>query len=270
MDEVGSSITHSDKPNSKLAPIIYSPNNIHDDDKVMTYSVLWLTEDLKKHDYFYRDYLHGITEKEWRSSRLLPWFNVFPEYFEKEYRKFTDNKPPFDAYQRHEEYQTTYPLPSAIDWDVDSQGPIPVFTDYDEVEKYLNDNRFKLVTDAKQAKILWLTSAIREEENALVSYGCKESEVYFNYFKAESALVSKDNISQLINSTLVDKSWMKQTFDLAWELPCFIGCFLEREKKGLDNTWIIKPTNLARSIDTWVTTNIDQIVRLMETGPKIA
>ena len=53
-------------------------------------------------------------------------------------------------------------------------------------------------------------------DNALVSYGVKESDVYFNYFKAEAALVSKDNISQLINSTLADKSCMMQTFDLGW------------------------------------------------------
>jgi len=59
----------------------------------------------------------------------------------------------------------------------------------------LNDSRFKLVENATEAKVLWLTSAIREEDNALVSYGVKESEVYFNYFKAESALVSKDNLA---------------------------------------------------------------------------
>jgi len=80
----------------------------------------------------------------------------------------------------------------------------------------LNDKRFKLVTDAKEAQILWLISAIKDEDNALVSYGVKESDVYFNYFKAEAALVSKDNISQLINSTLADKSCMMQTFDLGW------------------------------------------------------
>ena len=136
--------------------------------------------------------------------------------------------------------------------------------------KHLKDPRFKLVTDPKEAKIFWLTSAIREEDNALSSYGVQESECYFNYFKAEQALVSKDHIAQLVKSTLKDRSCIMETFDLAWELPCFIGAFQGRAKKGLDNTWIVKPTNLARSIDTWVCNNADQVVRLMETGPKIA
>lgn len=108
MDEVGSAISHSEKPNTKLAPIIYSPNNMHNDEKVMTYSLMWVTEDIPKEKYLYRDYLHGITEKEWRSARYLPWFNVFPEYFEKEFKRFCEDKPPFDALARHAEYQANY------------------------------------------------------------------------------------------------------------------------------------------------------------------
>ena len=63
---------------------------------------------------------------------------------------------------------------------------------------------------------------------------------------------------------------MQETYDLTSNLPNFIGCFLDRQKKGLENTWIIKPVSMARSIDTWVTNNVEQICRLVETGPKIA
>lgn len=34
-----------------------------------------------------RDFLDGITEQQFRSARLFPYFEVFPEYFEQEYSK---------------------------------------------------------------------------------------------------------------------------------------------------------------------------------------
>jgi len=81
-DEVGNAVSHNDEFNSQLAPIIYSPNCDISDNNTTTYSLLWVTQDIKKNNFIYRDYLHGITEKEYRSARLLPWFKVFDEYYE--------------------------------------------------------------------------------------------------------------------------------------------------------------------------------------------
>jgi hypothetical protein len=50
-DEVGSSITHSDKPNTSMHPFIYSPNAKVDDAATTTYSIVWALEDIKKEQY---------------------------------------------------------------------------------------------------------------------------------------------------------------------------------------------------------------------------
>ncbi len=45
MDEVGSSICHSDTPNSIVAPFIYSPSG-EIDAHTITYSIMWTTEEI--------------------------------------------------------------------------------------------------------------------------------------------------------------------------------------------------------------------------------
>jgi tubulin--tyrosine ligase-like protein 12 len=67
-----------------------------------------------------------------------------------------------------------------------------------------------------------------------------------------------------------DREVIQETFVLNESLPVFVGRFQERAKLGLDNTWILKPTNMARSMDTWVSANLDQMLRVSESGPKIA
>lgn len=53
-------------------------------------------------------------------------------------------------------------------------------------------------------------------------------------------------------------------------MKLFISDFYQREKEGVDNLWILKPPNMARSIDMIITDNLSLIIRAMETGPKIA
>jgi len=60
-----------------------------------------------------------------------------------------------------------------------------------------------------------------------------------------------------VGPTDANKDCIMKTYDLDTHIPCFIGEFLDRQKKGLDNTWILKPANLARSMDTWVTNNVE-------------
>ena len=62
---------------------------------------------------------------------------------------------------------------------------------------------------------------------------------------------------------------MQSTYNLETNLSELIGDYCSRKRDGRDNLWILKPWNMARTIDTTVTENLSAIIRLMETGPKI-
>lgn len=98
-----------------------------------------------------------------------------------------------------------------------SKGPIPVYTDYDQVVDSLTDPRFKIVENPKDAKILWLTEDY--EQKRFLDWEINFDETYVNYYKKEGALVIKNAIANMINNTLKDKSCMQLTFDLESALP---------------------------------------------------
>lgn len=62
---------------------------------------------------------------------------------------------------------------------------------------------------------------------------------------------------------------MHPTYNLESHLSQLIGDYYARKRDGMNNLWILKPWNMARTIDTTVTDNVSAIIRLMETGPKI-
>ena len=64
--------------------------------------------------------------------------------------------------------------------------------------------------------------------------------------------------------------WLCESFDLTEELTEFVGKYLLNKSGNLPNFWITKPTSMARSIDMAVSDNLDLVLRMGETGPKIA
>ena len=66
------------------------------------------------------------------------------------------------------------------------------------------------------------------ESKEFESWNIDFENTYISFFKKEGALVIKNQIANMINTTLEDKTCMQETYDLANNLPNFIGCFLDR------------------------------------------
>ncbi|KJH50199.1 Tubulin-tyrosine ligase family protein [Dictyocaulus viviparus] len=150
----------------------------------------------------------------------------------------------------------------------DFSGPLRIFADELQLINNLKTVKYVEVCDWRNADVIWLRKHFHDYAQA-----CKENPgVLINQFPYESCLTVKDLLSAIIMNQEDSKN------GLSW-YQCFLhnvlAVFMINDKKrfvfsGLDNTWIIKPWNLARGMDMHVSNDLRQIVRLMESGPKIA
>lgn len=259
-DELGSAINHSDLPNARVVPFIHAPTQL-------TYSLLFLIRDIEEGDQITRDYIENVVVN--RELMLLPW----------EDHDFSDES--FEQIEPSTEYFLQGRIEESLPEEeltpvIDRNQPLKVYSDYEFVNKYLTDPEFEVVDDSENAQILWLTKHFKGFNELSKNF----PNTFVNQFPFENVVTIKDLLA-IICRRSIDKhhdpetletypSWLPTTFNLKTELKQFVSYYQHREEKDLDNYWIIKPFNLARSLDTTITCNLSQIIRLSQTGPKIA
>lgn len=134
----------------------------------------------------------------------------------------------------------------------------------------------QVVEQEEEADILWLTSHFKTYKE----FSELAPNKFINQFPFENVITIKDLLSIVCRRTAgkycdeetlkTNPKWLPTTFNLKTELLQFVSYYQARDEKELDNHWIVKPWNLARSLDTYISKNVAQIVRLQPTGPKIA
>ncbi|XP_018408938.1 PREDICTED: tubulin--tyrosine ligase-like protein 12 [Nanorana parkeri] len=255
MDEFGSRIQHSDEPTFVTAPFYYIPHQL-------AYTILWPLRDISNGEEVSRDYAYGETDPLRRSCLLLPWQ---PE--DLSHINYQTPEPAETHYQFiFAENKETLPHP--VEPPLHDESKIfKVYTDIQQVLNAVNHPRFVFTNEEKEADILFNFSHIKDYK----TFSTERPHVLLNQFPCENLLTVKDclaSISRRVGDTEGPK-WLPRTFNLKTELPQFISYFKQREQRGEDNHWICKPWNLARSLDTHVTTNLSYIIRQRESTPKV-
>lgn len=150
-----------------------------------------------------------------------------------------------------------------------------MFSDYEFVNQYLTDPAFEVVSKSEEADVLWFTKHFKGFNELSKNF----PNTFVNQFPFENVVTIKDLLA-IVCRRSNDKhhdavtlntypSWLPTTYNLKTELKQFVSYFQNREALDLDNHWIIKPWNLARSLDTHITSSLSQIIRISQTGPKI-
>ncbi|KGN66300.1 tubulin--tyrosine ligase-like protein 12 [Cucumis sativus] len=259
MDELGSALRHSDEPNFRVAPFLFMPEgNLM---SAISFTILWPIHNVQKGDECTRDYLFGIGEDKQRSARLTAWFHTPQNYFVHEYEKHIKNlqskvltSPISQTTSKTEELCQS------------KGGTLRVYTDNPQVEEFLNRPEFTITSDPKEADIIWTSMQIDEDTRKATGITDKQ---YVNQFPFEACLVMKHHLAETIEKAHGCPEWLQPTYNLETHLSQLIGDYFVRKRDRLNNLWILKPWNMARTIDTTVTDNLSAIIRLMETGPKI-
>ena len=147
---------------------------------------------------------------------------------------------------------------------------IKVCSDLSYVRDNLKFPNLELTKDPKEADIVWLNANIWDmlEFNG-IKFKNEGKNVFINQFPYESVITMKSHLSNLIQSNLGLNDILGLSYDMRTELAEIIGNFYYNEDKGYENTWILKPINMSRSMDMLITDNLKEIIRAVETGPKI-
>ena len=292
MDELGSRIKHSEEPNVKLAPFFHIQ-------KQFAVNLMWpVVDEIPPETVITRDVTFGETSCQKRAARL----SILPESddFDRSLLRM-DECDKINPYKMYGRIEQTLPecLPSEDEHPVNKMilsaspsNPIKVATDMDFMAECVTDPMFKIISDEAEADIVFTSHHFDQYRDWFENNPGK----VINQFPSENIICCKDlliklgrrwtlptsdleNCDHVIRTLLnsVDENWAEKlhpdwmpiSFDLVNELPVFVRHFLERQEKNLDNTWIIKPWNMARGRFIYVTDNLAMIVKLAYTFPKI-
>jgi tubulin--tyrosine ligase-like protein 12 len=262
MDELGTGILHNDDPNFRLVPFIYLPTQT-------TFSLLFPIVDVDEGEQVFRDFVEGVADEKQRNALLLPWRqHAFYE------QPFVPKEPDV-AYFLEGHIKESLPEPTVVPV-VDGNRPLRVYTEYEFVKNYLTDPCFEVVDTEQEADVLWLTQHFKLYKELSEA----RPNTFINQFPFENVITIKDLLSIVCrrgvtrffdnDSLNTSPAWLPTTYNLKTDLAEFASYYQNRAQKGLNNHWIIKPWNLARGLDQHITRSLPQIMRLSQTGPKIA
>jgi len=335
MDEIGTYINHSDTPNVECFPFIFSKSNTFKDDAI-TYSILWNTKDLVKHETLFRDYLKNIDETKQRSSRLTVWFNTPESYFTNKFEQklrflaekselaekmIADYHSNINEISKHlkdeintktqkitkETIYKTFNFESLnmflknnssnkdlkkvdlfkvtednivfsilekdlnnnidIKNELSKQKKVLVFSDLPYVINNLSLSCLEITKNIDEADILYLNT---DYFNLSKHPEIKFKKVHYkNQFPFENIITMKNLMTDLVQNNYGITSFLNLTYNMEQELSEIVGNYIYNKNNYIDNTWILKPINMTRSMDMIVTDNLEEIIRVCETGPKI-
>ncbi|XP_013183658.2 tubulin--tyrosine ligase-like protein 12 [Amyelois transitella] len=265
LDELGSGIIHSDNPNFRTVPFMHIPRQI-------TYTLLFPIQDIEEGEPITRNFVEGnYTDSLQREAMLIPWkhYNNFDDDFSQE-------EPDSNYFLEGHIVEDLPDLEILSRRETTAGEKLKVFSNYRFINEHLTLPEFEIVHNEDDADIVWYTDHFKTFRDFSINTPNK----FVNQFPFEYVITIKDLLAIVarrcskkydnLSALETSPAWLPTTFNMKTELSKFVAYYMQRKKAGLDNHWICKPYNLARSLDTYVTDDLYFMCRLPQSGPKIA
>ncbi|CAK4081372.1 unnamed protein product [Aphanomyces euteiches] len=259
MDEFGSAIEHSDEANFRMAPFYHIPSQC-------AFSLLWPTQPVETDEFASLNYVAALND-DIRTSLCSGLFYPNGEHYTERLAEICTRR---QANVHETQFQRdNESVPAAMEVEL---GPLPspvkIWTDLRLMFEHLTDPRFEFTDVEAESNVVWPTRHIKDYVS-LYSY---PNVHVFNQFPNEKILTCKDLLYETCRRANNNQQppYMALTFNMETEFPELMQEYIRREKAGLDNVWICKPWNMARSLDTQIATTSAQLAKLAQTGPKVA
>ncbi|XP_061193529.1 tubulin--tyrosine ligase-like protein 12 [Saccostrea echinata] len=259
MDEFGSRVQHSDSPTVKMCPFYFAPLQI-------SFTLMWPLKDLEENEEVTRDYTPNVQNPEARKARLIPWVSADLTAVD-----YSQKEPDISFFQSFIKLESM-PDPNHKFSGLPRDRNPKVYLKYMNFHQFLTDKRFDIVETKEEADIIFIQKHFKEYD--------KYPDKCVNQFPFERVITVKDLLAVVCRRAGDGKEdpdtlernpkWLPVTYNLETEITQFVSYFQHREKKALNNHWICKPWNLARGLDMHITDNLIYILRLPDSGPKIA
>ncbi|KAL4613767.1 hypothetical protein ACB092_07G003900 [Castanea dentata] len=120
--------------------------------------------------------------------------------------------------------------------------PLRVYTDLPHVEEFLTRSEFVIISEPKDADIVWRSTQV--DEDMKKAAGITDQQ-YINQFPFEACLVMKHHLAETVHKAYGSPEWLQPTYNLETHLSQLFGDYYVRKRDGLDNLWILKPWNMA-------------------------
>ncbi|KAG0254745.1 Tubulin--tyrosine ligase-like protein 12 [Actinomortierella ambigua] len=250
MDEVGSSLRHSETPNCICSPFIYVGRG------TVSYSIIYPIKDLAKGDKLTRDFVPADLKEPIERKAYLQAFHDEHDAAELIAAYETSKQQELNVKHVDSPFNTSIASKNG-DYNV------RLYTTTEWVASNCNLPNVELVDSEDQADILWFSQDFKDFDK--LAKGQK-----INQFDNESCVTYKHNYAALVKSAYGSVPWAQPTYNMTTELANLVGHYYYNEHHDKRNIWIVKPWNMARGLQITIQQDLAPMIRLRDTGPKIA